>query len=43
MGGIPFQQSLFDKPVEPGKKRFSVQDLPNDEFFERAESKVVAR
>jgi hypothetical protein len=42
MGGIPLQQTLFDKPVEPGKKRFSVQDLPNDEFFERAESKVVA-
>lgn len=41
-GGIPLQQTLFDKPVEPGKKRFSVQDLPNDEFFERAESKVVA-
>lgn len=42
MGGIPLQQTLFDKPVEPGKKRFSVQNLPNDEFFERAESKVVA-
>jgi hypothetical protein len=42
MGGIPLQQTLFDKPVEPGKKRFSVQDLPNDEFFERAESNVVA-
>jgi len=42
MGGLPLQQTLFDKPVEPGKKRFSVQDLPNDEFFERAESKVVA-
>jgi hypothetical protein len=41
MGGIPLQQTLFDKPVEPGKKRFSVQDLPNDEFFERAESRVV--
>ncbi len=42
MGGLPLQQTLFDKPVEPGKKRFSVQELPNDEFFERAESKVVA-
>ena len=42
MGGLPLQQTLFDEPVEPGKKRFSVQDLPNDEFFERAESKVVA-
>ncbi len=42
MGGIPLQQTLFDKPVEPEKKRFSVQDLPNEEFFERAESKVVA-
>jgi hypothetical protein len=42
MGGLPLQQTLFDKPVEAGKKRFSVQDLPNDEFFERAESKVVA-
>lgn len=42
MGGIPIQQTLFDKPVEPGKKRFSVQDLPNDEFFERAESTVAA-
>ena len=30
MGGLPLQQTLFDKPVEPGKKRFSVQDLSND-------------
>lgn len=42
IGGIPLQQLLFDRPVEPGKKRFNIQDLPNDEFFERAESKVVA-
>lgn len=41
IGGIPLQQTLFDKPVEPGNKRYSVQDLPNEEFFERAETKVV--
>jgi type I restriction-modification system DNA methylase subunit len=41
MGGLPLQQSLFDKPVAPGKKRYRVQDLPNDEFFERAEANLV--
>lgn len=43
MGGLKIQQSLFDEPTEPAPvKRFSVQDLPNEEFFERAETKVVA-
>ena len=41
MGGIPLQQTLFDKPIEPDKKRYRVQDLPNDEFFERAEANLV--
>ena len=41
IGGIPVQHTFFDKPVESGKKRYSVQELPNEEFFERAETKVV--
>ncbi|MDA7645314.1 BREX-1 system adenine-specific DNA-methyltransferase PglX, partial [bacterium] len=41
IGGIPVQQTLFDKPLKAGEKRYSVQELPNDQFFERAETKVV--
>lgn len=41
MGGLPVQQTLFDKPVEPGTKRFSVKGLTDASFFEQAESKVV--
>jgi len=41
IGGIPLQQTLFDKPIEPGKKRYRVQNLPNDQFFEQAEVNLV--
>ncbi len=41
IGGISVQKTLFDKPVVKGEKRYSVQSLANDEFFERAETNVV--
>ena len=41
VGGIAVQDTLFDKPVELAERRYNVHELPTEEFFERAEAKVV--
>jgi hypothetical protein len=42
MGGLPVQQTLFEKRVEPDTKRFSLRGLTDASFFDQAESKVIA-
>jgi hypothetical protein len=41
IGGISVQRTLFDKPIEPVVKVFSVKDISDTQFFEGAEAMVI--